>query len=102
MMEVLYLPVQTVAGELTSEANSAHMCPLSWESPRDNTTVGYVIYYQSERESVISDRVSGGQTHWMVFRVESHTIISILLRFYSFQVSYSPLLPITIFSHLSH
>ena len=53
-------------GNLTaviSESNSTHVnITVSWESPSDNDTVGYVIYYQPKGGPVISDRVSGGET----------------------------------------
>ena len=58
----------TVAGEPTSleavisESNSSHVnVTVSWESPADPVT-GYVIYYQTKGEPVISDMVSGGET----------------------------------------
>ena len=58
-----------VAGEssnltaVISESNSIHVnMTVSWESPGDNDTVGYVIYYQPKGGPVISDRVSGGET----------------------------------------
>ena len=46
-----------------SEPNSTHVnITVSWESPGDTDTVGYVIYYQPKGGLVISDRVSGGET----------------------------------------
>ena len=46
-----------------SESNSASVKNIivSWKSPCDPVT-GYVIYYQSNGGTVISDRVSGGET----------------------------------------
>ena len=45
------------------ESNSTHVnITVSWESPGDNDTVGYAIYYQPKGGPVISDRVSGGET----------------------------------------
>ena len=35
---------------------------VSWESPADNATSGYIIYYQTKGGPVISDMVSGGET----------------------------------------
>ena len=56
-----------VAGEPTnltaaniSESNSTH--EDNWESPDDNDTIGYIIYYQPKGGPVISDRVFGGET----------------------------------------
>ena len=59
----------TVAEEPTnltaviSESNSTHVdTTVSWESPGDPVTDGYVIYYQPKGGPVISDRVFGGET----------------------------------------
>ena len=63
------MPVHSVAGEPTdltanvSESNSTHEdITVSWESPGDPVTDGYVIYYQPKGGPVISDRVFGGET----------------------------------------
>ena len=59
-----------VAGEPTnltaakiSKSNSTHEDnTVYWESPDDNDTIGYIIYYQPKGGPVISDRVFGGET----------------------------------------
>ena len=68
-MHVIKLLLHTVAGEPTSldavisESNSSHVnVTVSWESPADNATSGYIIYYQTKGGPVISDMVSGGET----------------------------------------
>ena len=66
---VLCIPcLHTVAGEPTSltavisESNSTHVdITVSWESPGDPVTDGYVIYYQPKGGPVISDSVFGGE-----------------------------------------
>ena len=48
---------------MTSHSNSTHVnITVSWKSPDDPVT-GYVIYYQSMREAVSSDVVSGAESH---------------------------------------
>ena len=45
------------------ESNSTHVdITVSWESPGDPVTDGYVIYYQPKGGPVISDSVFGGET----------------------------------------
>ena len=45
------------------ESNSTHVdITVSWESPDDYDTIGYVIYYQPKGGPVISDSVFGGET----------------------------------------
>ena len=65
----LYISTYIVAGKATnitaiiSESNSTHVnITVSWESPDDNDTIGYVIYYQPKGGPVISDSVFGGET----------------------------------------
>ena len=84
----------TVAGEPTnltaviSESNSTHVnITVSWKSPGDPVT-DYVIYYQSKGGSVISDRVSGGET-------ETHSLDGLQrgVTYYISIVALSPHLP---------
>ena len=65
----LYLSTYIVAREPTnltaviSESNSTHVdITVSWESPGDPVTDGYVINYQPKGGPVISDSVFGGET----------------------------------------
>ena len=67
---VCYLPVHyvIVAGEpskltgVISSSNNTHVnVTVSWESPADTVTTGYVIYYQPRTGGpVISESVTGG------------------------------------------
>ena len=64
-MVFIYLVAREPANvtAVISESNSTHLnITVSWKSPGDNDTVGYVIYYQPKGGPVISDRVSGGET----------------------------------------
>ena len=63
------LNILSVAGKSASltasisEFNSTHVdITVSWESPGDPVTDGYVIYYQPKGGPVISDSVFGGET----------------------------------------
>ena len=70
MLVVCYLPVHCVivAGEpskltgVISSSNNTHVnVTVSWESPADTVTTGYVIYYQPKTGGpVISESVTGG------------------------------------------
>ena len=79
-------------GNLTaviSESNSTHVnITVSWESPSDNDTDGYGIYYQPKGGPVISDRVSGGET-------DTHSLDSLQrgVTYYISIVALSPHLP---------
>ena len=63
------LNILSVAGKSASltasisEFNSTHVdITVSWESPDDSVTDGYIIYYQPKGGPVISDSVFGGET----------------------------------------
>ena len=64
-----FITDHTVTGEpasltaVISESNSTHVdIAVSWESPGDPVTDGYIIYYQPEGGPVISDSVFGRDT----------------------------------------
>ena len=55
--------IHTIYITIISESNSTHVdITVSWESPGDPVTDGYVIYYQPNGGPVISDSVFGGET----------------------------------------
>ena len=82
---MLSLPVHCVivAGEpskltgVISSSNSTHVnITVSWESPADTVTTGYVIYYQPKTGGpVISESVTGGhrESHSLTGLQRGHT-----------------------------
>ena len=82
---VCYLPVHCVivAGEpskltgVISSSNNTHVnITVSWESPTDTVTTGYVIYYQPKTGGpVISESVTGGhrESHSLTGLQRGHT-----------------------------
>ena len=85
MFVVCYLPVHyvIVAGEpseltgVISSSNNTHVnITVSWESPADTVTTGYVIYYQPKTGGpVISESVTGGhrESHSLTGLQRGHT-----------------------------
>ena len=85
MFVVCYLPVHyvIVAGEpskltgVISSFNNTHVnVTVSWESPADTVTTGYVIYYQPKTGGpVISESVTGGhrESHSLTGLQRGHT-----------------------------
>ena len=85
MLVVCYLPVHyvIVAGEpskltgVISSSNNTHVnITVSWESPADTVTTGYVIYYQPKTGGpVISESVTGGhrESHSLTGLQRGHT-----------------------------
>ena len=85
MFVVCYLPVHCVivAGEpskltgVISSSNNTHVnITVSWESPADTVTTGYVIYYQPKTGgAVISESVTGGhrESHSLTGLQRGHT-----------------------------
>ena len=62
---------------LTSSSNNTHVnVTVSWESPADTVTTGYVIYYQPKTGGpVISESVTGGhrESHSLTGLQRGHT-----------------------------
>ena len=85
MFVVCYLPVHCVivAGEpskltgVISSSNNTHVnITVSWESPADTVTTGYVIHYQPKTGGpVISESVTGGhrESHSLTGLQRGHT-----------------------------
>ena len=85
MFVVCYLPVHyvIVAGKpskltgVISSSNNTHVnINVSWESPTDTVTTGYVIYYQPKTGGpVISESVTGGhrESHSLTGLQRGHT-----------------------------
>ena len=85
MFVVCYLPVHyvIVAGEpskltgvISSSNNTYVNVTVSWESPADTVTTGYVIYYQPKTGGpVISESVTGGhrESHSLTGLQRGHT-----------------------------